>query len=204
MNEAYKRIKEVLETKEKTKEKRNLSIALEATQIEEIDKICDAFSQINKKQKSFSRNWVIEEAVTAYITEAKDLLKKEYNKDLKEIEHEEEYDTVIFPAATEGFHEAFLKQHEWYWVRINDERKPKLKYIAIYEKTPIGAVTFYGKIKDYISDEQRKKKKIILEGKPERLPHAVTLGSLDGNAMRSPRYTTLEKLKKANRLDEIF
>lgn len=204
MSETYKRIKNILETVEKEKEKRTISISLEEKQIEDIDKICTVFSEINNKQKGFSRNWLIEEAITAYITEAKALLKKEYNKDLQVSEHEEEYDTVIFPAAPEGFNEAFLKQHEWYWVRINDERKEKLKYIAIYEKTPRGAVAFYGKIKGYVLDEQKKKKKIILDGKPQKLPHEVILGSLDGNAMRSPRYTTLEKLKNANRLDEIF
>jgi hypothetical protein len=43
----------------------------------------------------------------------------------------DDYDTVIFPAHNEGFHETFLGEDAWDSVRIQEDRIPKIKYVTI-------------------------------------------------------------------------
>lgn len=192
-----------------TKEKKVLSVNIDASQIEEIDKIAYQFSKINNS-KTFTRKYIIETALEAYIDEAREILNKQYNINIDNIEiknkqkKEEEFDTVIFPAREEGFQDVFLGEREWKYVRVNESRIDKIKYIAIYRASPISGVTHYAKIKKFEYDENYKKYSIILDGKPTRIERTIKLEGLDPNAMRSPRYVKLSELIEAKNLKELL
>lgn len=192
-----------------TKEKRTISVNVDANQIEEIDKIANQFSKINNS-KTFTRKYIIEKALEAYIDEAKDILNKQYNINIDNIEiknkkkKEEEFDTVIFPAREDGFQDVFLGEREWRYVRVSESKIDKIKYIAIYRSAPMSAVTHYAKIKKFEYNEKYKKYSIILDGRPIRLDRTIKLENLDPNAMRSPRYVKLAELKEAKNLKELL
>ena len=59
-----------------------------------------------------------------------------------------EIDTIVCPAQKEGFNDVFLRENRWFKIRINPERIPKIKYIAMYESKPIAAITYVGKVKE--------------------------------------------------------
>ncbi len=54
--------------------------------------------------------------------------------------------TIICPAREEGFQEEFIGNKCWYAIRLNKARIPYIKYIAIYRKRPISAITHYGEV----------------------------------------------------------
>lgn len=52
-------------------------------------------------------------------------------------------DTVVVPAREGGFKEVFLGQDRWYAVRIHPSMISQLKYVAVYRKAPLSAITHY-------------------------------------------------------------
>ena len=192
-----------------TKEKKTVSINIDATQIEEIDKIAYQFSKINNS-KAFTRKYIIETALEAYIEEAKNILEKQYKVNIenlqvkKEEKKEEDFDLAIFPAREEGFQDVFLGEREWRYVRINKNKIDKIKYIAIYRTAPLSEVTHYAKVKSINYNEEYQKYSITLDGKPIRLEKPLKLDTLDPNAMRSGRFVKLSELKKAKNLKELL
>ena len=192
-----------------TKERKTMSINIDSYQIEEIDKIAYQFSKINNS-KTFTRKYIIETAIDAYIEEAKEILEKQYKINIKELpkkkkeKKEKNFDLVIFPAREEGFQDVFLGEREWRYVRIDKNKINKIKYIAIYRSAPISGITHYAKVKSFEYNEEYKKYSIILEGKPIRLEKIIKLEGLDPNAMRSGRYVELSELKNAKNLKELL
>ena len=192
-----------------TKERKTMSINIDSYQIEEIDKIAYQFSKINNS-KTFTRKYIIETAIDAYIEEAKEILEKQYKINIKDLpkkkkeKKEENFDLVIFPAREEGFQDVFLGEREWRYVRIDKNKINKIKYIAIYRSAPISGITHYAKVKSFEYNEEYKKYSIILEGKPIRLEKIIKLEGLDPNAMRSGRYVELSELKNAKNLKELL
>lgn len=88
--------------------------------------------------------------------------------------------------------------------RINEDRIPFLKYIAVYQKTPIKKITHYVEIEDItISPEDSSKKKIVFQGKAKDLPKKIPLGD-DWNALQSNRYTNFNNLFPSANTDELF
>ena len=192
-----------------TKERKTMSINIDSYQIEEIDKIAYQFSKINNS-KTFTRKYIIETAIDAYIEEAKEILEKQYKINIKDLpkkkkeKKEKNFDLVIFPAREEGFQDVFLGEREWRYVRIDKNKINKIKYIAIYRSAPISGITHYAKVKSFEYNEDYKKYSIILEGKPIRLEKIIKLEGLDPNAMRSGRYVELSELKNAKNLKELL
>ncbi len=192
-----------------TKERKTMSINIDSYQIEEIDKIAYQFSKINNS-KTFTRKYIIETAIDAYIEEAKEILEKQYKINIKDLpkkkkeKKEKNFDLVIFPAREEGFQDVFLGEREWRYVRIDKNKINKIKYIAIYRSAPISGITHYAKVKSFEYNEEYKKYSIILEGKPIRLEKIIKLEGLDPNAMRSGRYVELSELKNAKNLKELL
>lgn len=197
-------------------EKKQLTFNVRTVLIEKMDKISETFNQINNQ--NYPRNTLLEDAIISYIDEIDTFLRDEYNmnifEDKKESEIEpepykkkidENFDTVIYPGYQDGFEQAFMNECRWYYVRIKKERIPKVKYIGIYLGSPISAITHYAKVLGY--EESKKypgKYYVYIDGNQIfKLPKPITLGNCNPAATRAPKYTTLDKLKKASTIEDL-
>lgn len=188
--------------------KKIITINLEEELITSVDKISKVFSDLNKS-KSFSRNSIIEMAIQAFIDETTNMLSEEYDINIDDaIQRKDEilddYDLAIFPAHNDGFNETFLEENCWHAVRIKNDRIPRIKYVAIYRSAPVSAITHYAEVKEITQYKDTNKKIIYFVGKAIELENKIVLGNTDANSMRSPRYTTRERLINAKEISDLF
>lgn len=197
-------ITNVLNSREE-QNKKLISVNLDAALLARVDRVAAGFSRINST-RNFSRNAVIELAVQDYVDEAERVI-EEYGRNMDSVSEEGadfDYDLAIFPAHNDGFVKAFLGEDKWYSVRIKENKIPKIKYVACYRAAPVSGITHFAKVKEIRPYLDTEKKEILFDGPAIELPEAVKLGATNANAMRSPRYTTLEKLTNAKRVEDLF
>lgn len=112
-------------------------------------------------------------------------------------------DTIVVPAKEDGFKDVFINENCWYAIRLNSSMIPKIKYIAVYQVAPISAITHIAEVKS-IEQWKDTNKYILNFIKPaEKIKH-VLLGNTKGKAPQSPRYSSKERILKANTLDNVF
>lgn len=115
-----------------------------------------------------------------------------------------EVDTIVCPAQEEGFNDVFLKEHRWFQIRIHPKRIPKIKYVAMYEKKPISAIRYIGKVKEIKPYKNTGKYEIVLEGEPIKI-RPIKLSEKNPNlAPQSPKYTIKNLIDQASKLEDIF
>lgn len=202
MGNIEKSIKKRLKAVE-TQPKKQVLIGLSADNIEKLDSIARTLTK--QSGRSTSRNMIIEDAVEAYIQDALEIFEEEgITVETKSAENEV-YDTVVFPAHEEGFREAFLDENKWYYVRVQKDRIPNLKYVAVYVGAPISKITHYAKIASdgFEYDEDERKYIIHFEGQAIELENPVPLGGISAAATRAPKYTTLQKLLTAGEYKDL-
>lgn len=193
--------------------KKQVTIYLDDNKLEDLDKLILAFTEVSNS-KSFSRNSLIEQAISKFINESKTYFKQKHGMDVDEMEgdnvdiEDESYNLVILSSTGRGFEETFLGEKEakcWYPCKIKEERIPKLKYIAIYRGLPISAITHYAKIKKIEYNQDKDAKVCYFDGEPIELPNKkIPLGKRKGYEFRRPNYITLERLLSARTADDIL
>ena len=119
------------------------------------------------------------------------------------------FDTIVCPCRQEGFERAFLGQHAWWAIRIGEQNREKIRYIAMYRIAPLSAITHYGevdRIEQYTGREAPVGKyyKVFLKGAPIELPKPLGLGKNTNLKPQAPRYAELDKILKARTLDDVF
>ena len=113
------------------------------------------------------------------------------------------WDTIIVPAQKEGFDEHFLKEGDWFAIRISGGMIDKIKYIAAYQTAPISAVTHYAPVERIEAyGESGKYRVVFAEPAKEIMP--IPYGDAPTGAMQGPRYTSFEKLQTATKLAELI
>lgn len=180
-----------------------LSIPFKIENIKHLDTIAKAMTQ--HSGITTTRNMLIEDAVECFIEEAVNILEAE-NIEL-EIETKGDFDCIVFPAQMgEEYQQAFFNEHEWRFVRVAKNKIAKIKYIALYVGAPQSAITHYAKVapNGFVYDEIEKKYRIRLDGDPIELPNPIPRGSISPVAVRSPKYTTLNKLFVSNEFKELY
>jgi len=116
---------------------------------------------------------------------------------------EREFDTIVCPAFEEGFKHAYVNNNAWWEIRISQKAREQLKYLAIYEKSPVAAVRNFAEI-DKI-EPYKNTGKFIVYLKNKRKIKPIPLDKISkGIAPQASRYTTLEKLKKAKKLSDLW
>lgn len=119
-----------------------------------------------------------------------------------------ELDTIIVPAEKEGFQKEFLDNNCWYAVAIGINKLDKLKYIAAYQKTPVGAITHYAEISNIDIYKDTGKYIIYFKDKAKELKEPIKLNPK--NRSKAPQgrvYTNISKILNATKnttLDDIF
>jgi HJR/Mrr/RecB family endonuclease len=115
-----------------------------------------------------------------------------------------EVDTLVCAAKEDGFKRAFLGEKAWWAVRLGTKMIPEIKYVAMYQVAPVSLITYYGKV-DRIEPYQGTEKYILyLKGDPVKLDNPIGIGDNPHLKPQGPRYTKLEKILRANTLDDIF
>lgn len=179
--------------------KRQISLFLKPEVIEKLDQITKELN--NYTEKNTSRNYLIELAVESLIDSFPKAI-SEYNK--KYNSKDTDFDTVIYPSDYTGI-DTLINERKWYYVRINREYISRVKYIALYLGNPTSRITHYAKVKNYVPEVINGKTKytIYIDGDVIPLETPVKLGDTNPLGVRSPKYTTLEKLKKAKEFSDL-
>ena len=114
-----------------------------------------------------------------------------------------EFDTIVCPAFEDGFKQAYVNGNAWWAIRISQRAREQLRYLAMYEKSPVAAVRNYAEI-DRIEPYKDSGKFIVyLKNKKTVSPIELDKGK-KGVAPQSSRFTTLSKLLKAKKVSELW
>ena len=112
-------------------------------------------------------------------------------------------DTVVVPAQQEGFKSVFLGQNCWYSIRVAGGMLDKIKYIAAYQTNPVSAITHYAPVSQIEPYGESGKYKLVFLEKAKPIG-PITFGDAPTGSMQGPRYTTIDRLRKAKTLSDLF
>ena len=113
-----------------------------------------------------------------------------------------ELDTIVVPAREDGFQETFLGENRWYAIRMSSSIIPQIKYIAAYRVDPISAITHVAPVDKILPWGDTGKYCVEFSEPAEEIERVHLDGK--GKQPRAPRYTSLERLKSAKTLTEVF
>jgi len=215
-NTLQSNIRQLLKGKDETK--KQISLVIDSDLIRSLDVIAEEFKRLTKGKIS-SRNQLVELGLSEYVKEASFVLLKDHGVNIEELlpgnesEHEDKDDNnlpsqtekmvAVFPAREEGFNQVFLKEHQWYSIRIAEWRIEKIEYVACYRTAPYSEITHYAKVKEIVPFEDSGKYQIIFDGEPIPLNQPIKRGNNDTTNVQSTRYTTLDKLLNAHELWQL-
>ena len=112
-------------------------------------------------------------------------------------------DTVVVPAQQEGFENVFLGEKCWHSIRIAGGMLDKIKYIAAYQTNPVSAITHYAPVSQIEPYGESGKYKLVFSEKAKPIG-PITFGDAPTGTMQGPRYTTIDQLRKAKTLSDLF
>lgn len=112
-------------------------------------------------------------------------------------------DTIIIAAKEEGFDNVFIGEHCWYPIRLGDKKLSSLKWIAVYQTSPIRAITHFARITGIEYYKETGRYKINFET-PEELRAPISLGDSSTLTMQGQRYTQISKLLAAKSISDLI
>jgi len=113
-------------------------------------------------------------------------------------------DTIIVPARQKEFQHTFIEKSCWYAIRIHQNMINKIKHIAAYRVAPISAITHIASVERIELWKNTDRYVLYFSGTPEEIaPITLVPGGL-AKALRDRRYTSLQILRRARNLDEVF
>lgn len=118
-------------------------------------------------------------------------------------EVENDFDTIVVPAKSEGFIQCFIHENCWFAVRISAKHLSKLKYIAAYQVAPVASITHIAEI-DSIQPYNNTGKYIIYFKSSAIQIESIQRSVSSEVNMQSPRYALHAKLIKAKTLDDVW
>lgn len=198
--------------KKEDNSRRSIAITLSEQTILDIDEVIKKMNILSESDSIITRQSFLEESIKEAIEYTEDYLNEyiqEKNLNIQELLNEspkeEVYDTIVVPGQFEGFEEVFLKEKQWYYVKMDKKRVDKIKWIAIYVGKPVSAVTHYAKIKgEPIFDEKEGKYIIYIDGDPIKLENKIILGDINAMHVRSNKYITKQQLLEAKEYKDIL
>ena len=126
----------------------------------------------------------------------------------KDIENIDELNTILVAAYEDGFQSEFLENNRWYAVSIGINRIEALKYIAVYQKRPVKAITYYAEIDNIQLYNDTGKYIIYFKDKAKKLKQPIPLNPKNPNKAPQGRvYTNINKILNASAnatMDDIF
>jgi hypothetical protein len=122
----------------------------------------------------------------------------------KQLRLQTDNDTIVVPAREEGFERVFLGENRWYAIRISGGMRPRLRWIAAYQSSPISAITHLAEIDRIEPYGDGGKFAVIFKGPAQRLEHPVPFGDAPSGFMQGIRYTNRGKLIAARKVTDIL
>lgn len=111
-------------------------------------------------------------------------------------------DTLIVAARVESFLNVFLAEQAWYPIRIDDRRKRDLRWICVYQNSPVRAITHYAEITE-IADYLETGRYRIVFREPIELPTPIALDLASGLTMQGQKYTSLNRILRAKSISDL-
>ena len=114
-------------------------------------------------------------------------------------------DTVVVPAQEEGFNDTFLAENRWHKVSLNSSMIPKIKHLAVYQVSPVSAITYIAPVESIEPWKDSGKYVVNFSEPATKLPKPVRLvpkGKV--KAPQSRRYTSYERLMNAKTMEDAF
>jgi hypothetical protein len=115
-----------------------------------------------------------------------------------------DFDTIIVCSSVESFSNYLIKENRWFPLRLDDKKIPYIKWIAIYQSSPICALTHYSEIasiKTYEEDESRYQINI---GKLRQIKTKLRIGKQAKFRMQGIRYSTLSRILSVKNLEDLL
>jgi hypothetical protein len=123
-------------------------------------------------------------------------------------ESDKELDTILVSAEEDGFKEEFIENNRWYAVKIGINMLDKIKYIAVYQKSPVKAITYYAEVSTIDLYEDTGKYILYFNGSAKKLKTPIPLNPKNPNKAPQGRvYTNIQTILSATSkttLDDIF
>jgi uncharacterized protein YoaH (UPF0181 family) len=114
-----------------------------------------------------------------------------------------DFDTVVCAAFEDGFQRAYVKNNAWWAIRLSQKAREKIKYLAIYQKSPIKEIQHVAEVMR-IEPYKDSGKFIVHLGKKMKVRPIPLDKGRKGVAPQSPRFTTYEKLKRAKTISQLW
>ncbi len=112
--------------------------------------------------------------------------------------------TVVVSARVDSFEKVFIEQNCWYAIRISSKMLDKIKYVAIYQKEPVAAITHYAPVDSIEPYGDSGKYRLVFSEEAQELNPPIPYGDAGRGFMQGTRYTTLKKLQSAKQLIDVF
>jgi hypothetical protein len=113
-------------------------------------------------------------------------------------------DTVVVSAKDETFQDTFLKENRWYAIKIHGAVRPQIKYIAVYRKKPVQAITHIARVSSIEPWKDTDKYVLNFAEPAKEIIHIPLVKGSRGKAVQGPRYTNRETIDRAKTLDDIW
>lgn len=131
-------------------------------------------------------------------------------EEIETVEHQKsksasswDFDTVVCAAYPDGVKEAFFSAKAWWAIRMSQTAREKIKYLAIYEKSPIGHIEHYAEVTK-IEPYKDSGKYILYLTNYQKLAKPIPLGKKKGEAPQAPRYTRISLLQTAGNIGQLW
>ena len=115
-----------------------------------------------------------------------------------------DFDTIVVPAQEEGFQDTFLGENRWYQIRIRRECIPFIKFIAVYRKAPVSAITHLAPVKSIVPWPGSAKYVVNFAEPAKEIPPIPAVRGGKVMAPQAPRYALRARLFEAKSLDELW
>lgn len=116
----------------------------------------------------------------------------------------EYFDTIVTSATPQSLEETFLAKKEWGEIPIAREKYLLIKYVAIFVKTPVRAITWVGKVKNITYNPVNKKSTIHLDGFPRDITPIPYDDKCPQHNGHGTVYTTMARIEKAKTLCDVY
>ncbi len=128
----------------------------------------------------------------------------EITEEKKSVLNLEEIDTIVVPANEEGFNKEFIENDCWWAIRISSSMLDRIKFIAAYQTSPVSAITHLAEVSKIEKYKDTGKYKIYFKEAAKKVGPIRLTSRKKGTAPQAPRYTSLKKLKKAKKFEDVF
>ncbi len=117
---------------------------------------------------------------------------------------QDDIDTVVVPAGEDTFQTIWLKENRWRSIKMDPNMRPRIKYIAVYQKAPHSAITSVAKVHSIKPWPDQPGKVVVIFAEPAREIGPIPLVKKSKKQLRGPHYTNYERLLHAQSLNDIW